>query len=62
VGCTLPQLALAWCLRDPAISSVIVGASRPEQLDDTVAAADVTLESDVVDEIDRILEHVAVTG
>jgi aryl-alcohol dehydrogenase-like predicted oxidoreductase len=60
-GCTLPQLALAWCLREPAISSVIVGASRPEQLDETVAAADHVLDKDVVEEMDRILGPVAAT-
>ena len=37
--CTLAQLALAWCLRDEVVSSVIVGATRPEQVDDNVAAA-----------------------
>ena len=61
-GCTLGQLALAWCLRDPAISSVIVGASRPEQLDETVAAADIELDAEVIKEMDRVLDPVAVKG
>jgi voltage-dependent potassium channel beta subunit len=59
-GCTMAQLALAWCLRDRAVSSVIVGASRPEQLDETVAAADITLSEEVIAEIDDILGPVAV--
>ncbi|MEU6700376.1 L-glyceraldehyde 3-phosphate reductase [Pseudonocardia sp. NPDC046786] len=37
-GQTLAQMALAWVLRDPRITSVLVGASRPEQLDDSVGA------------------------
>jgi L-glyceraldehyde 3-phosphate reductase len=37
-GQTLAQLAIAWLLKDPRISSVLVGVSRPEQLDDNVAA------------------------
>ena len=61
-GCTLAQLALAWCLRLPAITSVIVGASRPEQLDETCAAADIDLSPAAVDAVDRILGPHAVRG
>ncbi len=57
-GCTLAQLALAWCLRTDAVSSVIVGATRPEQVDDNVAAADLDLDPEIVAEMDRILEPV----
>jgi len=38
-GCTLAQFALAWVLREPNVASAIVGASRPEQLDDNAAAS-----------------------
>jgi L-glyceraldehyde 3-phosphate reductase len=31
-------MAVAWVLRDPRVTSVLIGASRPEQLDDTVAS------------------------
>ncbi|QSO55108.1 aldo/keto reductase family protein [Alicyclobacillus curvatus] len=41
--CTLAQLALAWVLRQPNVSSAIIGASRPEQVEDNVAAVDVLL-------------------
>ncbi len=61
-GCTPAQLALAWCLRQPSVSSVIVGATRPEQLDDTVAAADLALDPAVVERAGAILEPVADTG
>ena len=38
-GCTLSQFALAWILREPNVASAIVGAIRPEQLDDNAAAS-----------------------
>ena len=43
-GCTLSQFALAWVLREPNVASAIVGASRPEQLDDNAAAADLAID------------------
>ncbi|MDP8987223.1 MAG: aldo/keto reductase family protein [Actinomycetota bacterium] len=58
-GCTLSQLALAWCLRQPAVSSVIVGATRPEHVDDNVAAADVDLDSEVIERFGEMLAPVA---
>jgi voltage-dependent potassium channel beta subunit len=54
LGITLPQLALAWCLRDSGISSVIVGATKPEQLDENCKASGVTLPAEVVERIDQI--------
>ena len=41
IGATPGQLALAWCLRNPHVSSVITGASRVQQLRDNVAALEV---------------------
>ena len=38
-GCTLPQLALAWVLREPNIAAAIVGASRPDQVSDNAKAS-----------------------
>ncbi|MGJ8536697.1 MAG: aldo/keto reductase family protein [Parasphingopyxis sp.] len=38
-GCSMAQFALAWVLREPNVASAIVGASRPEQLDDNAAAS-----------------------
>ena len=52
LGLTMPQLAIAWVLRNPAVSSAIVGASRPEQLADTVRASGVHLDDDVMAAID----------
>ena len=58
-GCTLAQLALAWCLRDTVVAAVIVGATRPEQVDDNVAAADLTIDPSIFREMDAILQPVA---
>jgi voltage-dependent potassium channel beta subunit len=58
-GITLGQLALAWCLRKPGIASVIVGATRPEQVDDNAVAASVDVDSTIFAKMDAILEPVA---
>ena len=55
LGLTMAQLALAWILRRPAISSVITGASRPEQIEENVQASGVSLPQEALDEIERIL-------
>jgi L-glyceraldehyde 3-phosphate reductase len=53
-GQSLAQLALAWVLRDERVTSVLIGASSVEQLDDNLAAVDnLTLSSDEVEAIDR---------
>jgi aryl-alcohol dehydrogenase-like predicted oxidoreductase len=57
-GCTPAQLSLAWCLRDPVISAVIVGATRPEQIDDNVVAADLEIAPELFVAMDKILAPV----
>jgi len=57
-GCTLGQLALAWCLRRPSVTSVIVGATKVEYIDDNVAAADLKLTPTIFEEMNQILEPV----
>ena len=47
-GITLSQLALAWVLHQRNITSVIVGATRPEQVHENVEAADVKLDDDMI--------------
>jgi len=59
-GVTMAQLALAWCLRQKMVSSVIVGASRPEQVDDNVKAAEVDVPADVLQQVTDVLDPVAV--
>ena len=58
---TMAQLALAWVLREPNVSSAIVGASRPQQVDDNVAAAGVIIPEDELREIDQVLAPVMAT-
>lgn len=54
LGCSLAQLAIAWCARNPHVSSVITGASRVEQVEEDLAALEVVdrLDGDVLDRID----------
>lgn len=55
MGLTMSQLALAWCLRLPEISSVITGATRPEQVLDNVRAAEVKFDAETLERIEAIL-------
>ncbi|KAB2390039.1 aldo/keto reductase family protein [Actinomadura montaniterrae] len=55
-GLTLPRLALAWVLRNPSVASAVVGASRPEQLTETLAAVDEVLGDDLVERIEAAVE------
>lgn len=57
-GYTLSQLALAWVLRQPNVSSAIIGASRPEQVEENVKASEITLSQDMLQHIDEILNDV----
>lgn len=57
IGLSPSQMALAWCLRQPNVASVIIGASRPEQIQDNIGAAGVVLTSDVLNKIDAVLEY-----
>jgi aryl-alcohol dehydrogenase-like predicted oxidoreductase len=58
LGCTLAQLALAWCLKNTDVSSVITGASRPEQMTENLEAVEAAdrITPDVLAEIDHVLE------
>ncbi|MCA1187433.1 MULTISPECIES: aldo/keto reductase family protein [unclassified Saccharopolyspora] len=55
LGLSTAQLAIAWVLQNPNVSAAIVGASRPEQVADNVAASGVELGADVLDRIDEVL-------
>ena len=56
LGTNLSVLALAWILRKSVISSVIIGASKPEQLDNNLKASELKISLDVINEIEKILE------
>ncbi|GLJ62651.1 MULTISPECIES: aldo/keto reductase family protein [Microbacterium] len=58
LGLTMPQLAIAWVLQNKNVAAALVGASRPEQLADTVKASGVVLEPGVLAAIDAALEGV----
>ncbi len=58
LGVPLATLAVAWVLANPNVSAAIVGASRPEQLEDTVKAADLVLEHEMLELIDGALGDV----
>ena len=58
LGCTLTQLALAWCLKNPYVSTVITGASRVEQVHENMKAIEVApkLTPEILERIDQIFE------
>lgn len=59
LGCSLAQMALAWCLKNPNVSSVILGASRSEQLVENLKAQDVVakLTPEVMGKIEEVLQN-----
>jgi voltage-dependent potassium channel beta subunit len=58
LDCTLSQLALAWCLKNPYVSTVITGASRVEQVHENMKAVEVApkLTPEILEKIDQIFE------
>ena len=57
-GLTLAQFALAWTLREPNVAAAIIGASRPEQVDENVAASGHTVAPELFDKAERIIDAV----
>jgi aryl-alcohol dehydrogenase-like predicted oxidoreductase len=54
LGTTLPRLALAWCLKNPRVSSVITGASKPAQVKENMKAGE------LVDQLsDEVMKRIA---
>ena len=64
LGCTLAQLAVAWCLKNPNVSSVILGASRREQVAENLKALEVApkLDAQVLSRIDAALGNAPAAG
>ncbi|WP_067969100.1 aldo/keto reductase family protein [Nocardiopsis trehalosi] len=54
-GLNLAQLAIAWVLQNPNVSSAIIGASRPEQVRDNVRASGVKLDTGLLERVDEVL-------
>lgn len=59
LGISVAQLALAWCLKNPNVSTVITGASRASQVDENMKALDVVplLREDIIQKIEAILDN-----
>ena len=55
-GKTVAQLAIAWTLRRPEVTSAIVGARKPEQIRQTLPAGDWTLDDETINEIETVLK------
>lgn len=60
LGATQSQLALAWCLKNPNVTSVITGASRPEQIVENVGALKVLekLTPEIMAQVDAVVGEV----
>jgi aryl-alcohol dehydrogenase-like predicted oxidoreductase len=61
-GCTLAQFALAWVLREPNVASAIVGASRPEQVDDNCKASGLTIDPALFAQAEAIVAEARRSG
>ncbi|MGD8238882.1 MAG: aldo/keto reductase [Armatimonadota bacterium] len=59
LGCSMAQLALAWVLKNPNVSTAITGATRPEHVRDNVQAVEVVgqLTEEVIEQIEQILDN-----
>jgi aryl-alcohol dehydrogenase-like predicted oxidoreductase len=59
LDCTMAQLALAWCLKNPYVSTVITGASKPEQVTENMKALDIVekLDENVMERLEEILDN-----
>lgn len=53
-GMSLPQMAVAWVMANPAVTAPIIGASRPEQLDDTLKAAETPMSAELKQRLDDL--------
>lgn len=59
LGCTMAQLALAWCLKNPNVSTVITGASKPQQVVENMKALDLVnqLTPEIIERIESVLNN-----
>jgi aryl-alcohol dehydrogenase-like predicted oxidoreductase len=61
-GCSLTQFSLAWVLREPNVASAIVGASRPDQLDENAAASGLEVDPALFAKAEALVAHVRRPG
>jgi aryl-alcohol dehydrogenase-like predicted oxidoreductase len=59
LGTNLTKLAIAWCVKNPNVNTAILGASKPEQLKETITALEVLplLTPEVIEKIETILQN-----
>ncbi len=59
LGCSMAQLSIAWCLKNANVSTVITGASKPEQVAENMKAIEVVpkLDSNIVERIESVFEN-----
>ena len=59
LGCSVAQLAIAWCLKNPNVSTVITGASKAKQVTENMMALEIAeqLTAEVMDQIETILDN-----
>ncbi len=53
-SCSVAQIALAWLLHQPQVTTIIIGAKRPDQLDDNLAAVNIELSADELATLDEV--------
>ena len=59
LGCTMAQMALAWCLKNPNVSTVMTGASKVQQVNENMKALDIvaSLNDDIMERIEAVLNN-----
>jgi len=59
LGCSMSQMAIAWCLKNPNVSTVITGASRPAQVQENMKSLDYvsSLTDEIIDKIEKVLDN-----
>lgn len=59
LGCSMPQMAIAWCLKNPNVSTVITGASRPAQVQENMKSLDYvsSLTDEIIEKIEKVLNN-----
>ena len=60
-GLSMAQLAIAWVLQNENVATAIIGATRPEQIDENVKAAGVKLDSETMSAIDEVLADIIIS-
>ena len=58
MGVTAAQLSIAWCLRNPAVTSVITGATKVSQVEDNIKAAEIDIPDDIARKIEELYPQV----